>query len=156
MRIGKLNNISIGTNVLQKELEIEWKILKFSSLPRDDGYDFISPLFNFADASWYLKIQLIGHQGKTSVGCISLYLNRKCSGTPINMKYTLGLKTFNGEKDSEHHRQYIFRNNEYGCGVHACITTCELYERKSDLMPCDELTLFCNLKYPKNDEGTGK
>lgn len=156
MSIGKLNNISIGTNVLQKELEIEWKISKFSSLPRDAGYHFNSPLFNFADASWYLKILLNGHQGKTSVGCIGLYLNRKCSGTPINMKYTVGLKTFNGEKDSEHHRQFIFKNEEYGHGVHACIMRGELYERKSDLMPCDELTLFCNLKYPKNDECTGK
>lgn len=156
MKVGRLTNISIGTNASQKELEIDWKITKFSSLPKHNGYRLSSSSFNFADASWLLEIVLNGHQGNTSHGPIGLYLNVKGSGPTFKIEYTLGLKTFSGKRDSEYHRQHIFRIVNEGFGVHACIMRSELYERKSDLMPHDDLTLFCNLKYPENDEDTSK
>lgn len=149
--VGDVNNIPIGTNVLQNELEMEWKISNFSSLT-DNFYN--SPSFSFADECWYLAISLNGDEDKESFGCIGLYLRRGSSGPPINMNYTLGLKTLNGEKDSEHHRTFIFRDVYEAYGVHGCIVRSELIER--NLIPTDVLTLFCNLKDPKHVKGPSK
>lgn len=155
-KIGKLNNIPIGINVLQKKQEIEWKISNFSSLPRGEDNCFKSPLFSFANESWSLWIHLMGVQQNGSYEIIGLFLEKQSPGPRINIECTVGFKTFNGKKVSEHHRQHIFKNGEAEYRVSAFIKRCKLYERKSDLMPDDQLTVFCNLKYPKHVETTSK
>lgn len=144
--IGEVNTIS---NVLQSEHEIEWKISNFSSLSNGTDNFYESPSFSFADESWYLRVRPNGDVSKGSVGSVGLYLMKSSTGPPIKMTYTLGLKSFKGEKDSEFHRTYNFILGDAGYGVHGCIVKSELLERMSDLMPTDVLTLFCNLKYPK-------
>lgn len=155
--IGIISEIPLETNVFQKAYEIEWKISNFSSLSEETGNCYFSPAFSFANNSWCLKIYPNGQPSKMSVGCIGLYLYlRKSSfNLPISIEFTLGLKKLYGGKMSEHHYEYTFKSGN-GYGVYGCFCRSELFEEKSDLLPADVLTVFCNLKYPEPVEISSK
>lgn len=129
--------------------QTEWKISGFSSLLCENSNFFYSSLFEFADEIWYLRLYPNGHELIKTIGSIGLYLMKQTSGLPINMEYSFGLKGLNGKKHCEHYRTSIYRDKEEGYGVHNCIFRSEIFDRKSDLLPADVLTVFCNLKLPE-------
>lgn len=146
--IGKVNNI-------RSAHDIEWKISNFPSLFGKNGNCYCSPSFRFADEYWHLKIYPNGQESNVSNGCVSFYLARRYPGRSIRLKYVLGLKTVNGERDSEENCEYVFKETDKGFGLQ-CILRSKLFERRSELLPNDVLTVFCNLQYSNTAETPSK
>lgn len=139
--------------VLIRGYDIEWEIPEFSKLS-EDRY---SPTFSFAGALWCLRIYFNSPKNYDPGSDIGLYLKRKSSGPPINLDFSLGLKTVDGKKDPEVHRTHIFREADKGFGIPSCISTTKLLiARRSELLPSDVLTVFCTLRYPESIEDESK
>lgn len=153
--IGYMNIIPVETNVLEGSLHIEWKIFNFTSYSDEDGRNYFSPIFTFADERWNLEIYPNGRQKVDSSGYICLYLVKKSSGPSVILEYSLGLKTLNGKKFVEHYRTHKFKRINQAGGVHKCILRSDLLKR-SDFLPIDHLTVFCHLKYPKSAVNASK
>lgn len=148
--IGKINEIPI------RLYEFHWEIPNFFSISLGDGDYICSPQFSFAGATWCLTIYPDGHSIHNSIGYIGLYIWRKSSGLPIQLKYSLGLKTVEWKNYNEKHRVRVFGNTSAAYGVHKFLSRAELRRRKSLLMSDDVLTVFCNLKNPKTTKITSK
>lgn len=156
--IGKINNIPVENNVLRRGYEVEWKISNFSTLSDVTGTYYHSPIFSDVHIPWYLRIYPNGQSRNKSIGCIGLYLflGESWSGLPISAEFSLGLKKLHGKKLSEHHYEYIFQSDGRGYGVRGCFCRSELFDEKSDFLPSDVLTVFCNFKYPETVETSSK
>ena len=139
---------------IPKELTVQWKIIEFFSISEEVC---ISRFFSFTNECWYLRMYPNGNKRISGTnGCISVYLCRKSSISPIKLKFSLSVKATAKEKVSETHQTYIFRVAEEGCGVHKLISKLELLEKKSELMPSDILTILCTLKRPESQDDTSK
>lgn len=156
--IGRVNNVPVKNNVLRRSYEIEWKIPNFSKLSVESCTYYHSPQFSFDEKFWYLRIYPNGHPQMKSVGCIGLYLflQKSCFHVSIRIEFTLGLKKIHGKKLSEQHYEYTIKNDDVGYGVRGCFCRSELFDEKSDFLPDDVLTVFCNFKYPETVETSSK
>lgn len=150
-------------NEITGESVFEWKLKDFFSLSADVDDFYCSPSFHFVGASWFLKIFPNG-QTKASLddlylddnaktnGYIDLYLFYDSPGFPINLEYSLGIKSLNKEIE-EYADNGIFRSmggHSYVKG-HGCtnfIKRSKLLERKAELVPSDILSIVCKLKHP--------
>lgn len=148
--IGEINEIPT------RLYEFHWEIPDFFSISLGDGDYICSPQFSFACASWCLMIYPNGQSEHNSIGYIGLYIWRKSSGPPIQLKYSLGLKTVEWKNENEKHRVRVFENTSAAYGVHKFLSRAELMKRKSQLMSDDVLTVFCNLKHPQTTKSTSK
>lgn len=156
--IGKLNEI-------QKELDIEWSISNFDSLSDEADKYYASPSFYFNGSSWYLKIYPNGRNADKSVGYLGLCLIRLSPGPPNSVDFSVGVKTLYGKRDRE--RLYTCICDSFGSryvpkcfisqyGTPWGISRSQLFERKSELMPFNVLTMLCTLKNPKDIEDSSK
>lgn len=157
-KIGKIDVFPMEVSMRDMRISnaIQWKISNFSSLSGENSNFYVSPSFNFYGESWYLRLYPNGRQLIKSVGCIGLYLMRETSLSAINIEYTLGLKRLNGKKYLEHFRTNVYKDKGEGYGVHNCIFRSEVFDRKSDLLPADVLTVFCNLQFPTTIQTSSK
>lgn len=135
---------------------IQWKIKDIFSLSSKEDEFWLSPSFSFANTSWCLRIYPNGQskaplndgQMEDSIGYIGIYLLKISSGPPIHMNYLLGLKTVDKKIEFKFHQTYNFKEMG-GFGRHKFISRSKLLEKKSELMPCDVLTLICKVKHPE-------
>lgn len=144
------------TGEIQEELNIEWRIEDFISLLEEHNKFHTSFSFSFAGHSWCMRIYPNGCEEQKSVGYIGLYLRRNSFGPAIKMNFSLGLKTFDGEKDPEKYCVHTFQKIDEGCGSIKLLSKSELLQRKSDLLPADILTVFCSLMHEKSTENESK
>lgn len=141
---------------IQEELNIEWRIEDFISLLEEKNKIYTSFTFTFASHSWCMRIYPNGREEQKSIGYIGLYLRRNSFGPAIRMHFSLGLKTFDGERDPEKHYMHTFRKIDEGCGSIKLLSKSKLLQRKSDLLPADILTVFCSLTNQKSTENESK
>lgn len=139
--VGKVNNLT-------KEFHFEWKINNFFSLSGENGKNYSSPLFSFANESWHLNVCPNGDPKYHAVGYISVYLHREVSGLSIiNLSWSFGLKTFDGKKVHEQHHTGVFSEDGKGYGSPGLLKRSTLLERKSELVPSDILTIVFTVDY---------
>ena len=146
--LGKVKKIEV------KGCDIEWKIENFSNLEKD-GICYYSPEFSYADESWFLGIDPNGDNYNDSFGYINLYLYRKSSGSPINLKFSLSIKSVNGMKNHERHCSGTFEQWNHHQFLRF-ISISELQERKVGLLPSDVLTIVCTIQNSTSTENTSK
>lgn len=148
--VGKVNDLA-------KEFNFEWKIDNFFSLSKEDGKSYDSPMFSFADESWYLTVYPNGDPYDSAVGYISVYL---FSPDPqfINLSWSFGIKTFDGKKVHEEHHTFVFGEDDTtGYGSEKLLKRCTLLERKSELVPSNILTIVLTVDYfSKSRDDAGK
>lgn len=147
-KIGKLSIIS-----KEPHLEIKWEIKNFFSLPK---LLFFSPSFSYDDETWYCRMDPSGDIWDHRSGWIYLALVRKSIGPPIRVKFTIALKTVNGEKVLESHYTEWFKKAGFGHPYLTFTSRSKLLERVSELLPSGILTVVYTLKILERSEDTSK
>lgn len=145
------------------EFAVEWRIKEFLSLSSEIHQFYDSLEFSFSGACWCLRIYANGRTDSlaengsvvNSKGCVNLYLRRVSYGPPINLDYSLGLKTNDEKVNPERHFTYTFEETE-GWGRHGLIRRSKLLERKSELISSGVLTVVCKIKYSKSTNISSK
>lgn len=132
-------------NDLTTEFHFEWQIDGFFSLP-EDGKGCYSPTFSFAREAWYLRIWRNGDSEENWPGYVGANLYRDSDGPPINLSWSLAVKTTHGNIDKGCHFTHVFKKAE-GWGIPIFLKRSELSEKKSELVPSDVLTLVCHIDY---------
>lgn len=143
-------------DITPKEIDIEWKIQDFLSLPIKEGSYLSSPEFKFAGASWCLYLYPNGDIGDDSVGFIDIYLVRQSPGLLINVKMFFSLKSVCGMREQFASYTYVFNQTYAGYGATRYLSRAVLLKRKSELLPSDALTVVFTLKYPRTIEEISK
>lgn len=150
--VGKVNNLA-------KQFNFEWEIDNFFSLSTEDVKSYDSPLIEFANESWYLTVYPNGDPEDDTVGYIEVYLFRDFPGLPlINVSWSFGLKTFDGEKVHEQRHTFAFGEDHcIGYGSKKLLKRFTLLERKSELVPSNILTIVLTIDYfSKSRDDAGK
>ena len=140
---------AIGEVVEREEFIVQWKIKNFFSLSSKTDTFYSSPLFSFANETWYIRIYPNGSKQDKSNGYIDLYLCRSSSGLPIRLEYSLSVETM-GEKifrDIE-----VFGNRRFASGCSQFLNKIKLLETKLS----DTLSVVCKMKNVKPDEVSSK
>lgn len=141
----------------------EWKIKDFLSVSNIDNEFLCSPLFSFANASWYMRlypngitrINLADGQETNSIGYIDIHLCRSSPGPPISLEFSLGLKTVDGKFDPARHYTYLFRKTGK-LGSLRFFKRSVLLEMQNEFIPSGVLTLICKMKHPEPAKITSK
>lgn len=145
------------------EFSVEWTIKEFFSLPAEKDRFYESPVFSFADTFWRLRIYPNGRKKDiakdgtviNSEGFIGLYLFRASSGPPINLHFSLGLKTLDEKVSPMRNFSYNFEMTQ-GFGNFKILNRSTLLKIKSRLVPSGVLTVVCKMKYPKTSDLSSK
>lgn len=119
-----------------------------------DEKNYFSRSFTFQYAVWYLAIRW----WKTE-GYLVVYFKRESSGPPIQVFYSLGLKTSNNEiAEERHYTSHFGGKQRYDMGFRAVhfIKRCELIETKSELLPLNRLAWVIRLKHHEATDAAGK
>lgn len=143
-------------DVIQKEVDIEWKIKNFFYLSTEDGEMYSSPKFSVGDDTWCLLIYPNGDTSIETDGFIDLALYRENYDPPINQEFAFYLKTVDGEKDREKHFIHLFNNFSGLYSAWKFISRFEVFERRSQLISDAILTIVCTLKYSSLNENASK
>lgn len=127
------------------EVQVEWSIPNFFSLPQrlDESYE--SPQFQFLGEYWYLTICPNGESRHNSKGYIALYLYRKHIYQPVTIACSLGLKIADGKTRVVYNFTNVYDKIE-GFGNPNLLKRAELYEKKATLAPSGGLTIFCSVR----------
>lgn len=129
------------------EFHFEWQIDDFFSLPEEDGETCFSPNFSIAGESWCFFINPNGKSAINSVGYVGAYLQRNEDLPYISLVWSFGVKTSEGKKDKEMKFSHVFHEESLGYGFAKFLKRSELFEKKSELVPSDVLTLVCDIEY---------
>lgn len=138
------------------EIVMEWRIKDYSSLHQLTDIPYESPKFYFSGASWNIRLYNNGQTVNDSSGWLGLYVRRWSSGSPVNLNYSLGLKSIDGKNDVRITETSVFDRKDYGWGKSKVITKTALMEQKSELIPSDILTVVCSLKNNDRNDVAGK
>lgn len=137
--VGYMNEIS---------KRFEWRIPHFfPHLEEFNEYFYNSPKFLFNGESWFLALYPNGHRESNSTGYVSILLFRCCSGPSLSLKFSISLKSVEGKKEKETYCRYTFRDGGWGFGASHCISRAELFEKTSELLPSNVLTVIFAIKY---------
>lgn len=128
---------------------IEWTVTDFFSLPDQVDELYLSfPLFSFDGARWCLAMYPNGQREEETEGYIDDCLARGSSGPPIQLNFSLALKTSNNEIADETHHIHNFEKQFDNYGWIRFLERSTLLKRKAELAPSDHLTFVCRLKRP--------
>lgn len=126
-----------------KEKEAHWKISNFLSLSIPEIY--VSDKFKFLDVYWQLKIEPSEKNNNDHIA-LHLYLI-DVTTVPYNVRSTFGIKKADGSLVGVSYFKHSFCAGKSGLVVHQFYTRSALSQRKSELMPSNELTIVCNFKH---------
>lgn len=138
------------------ELIIEWKVKNFMSLSDEYNTYYDSHTFYFSGTSWELRIYPNGETENKSDGWLGLYIMRKSIGSPVTLRISFALKKSDGNKDHECNIGPVTIDKKIGRGWHKMLLRSVLMERKTELIPSDELTIICTLRNNGQNSVTGK
>lgn len=131
---------------IRGELKIEWKIKNFMSLSDEYNTYYDSHTFYFSGTSWELRIYPNGETENKSDGWLGLYIIRKSVGAPVTLHISFSLKKADGNKDHEFNSKPVTIDKRIAKGLDKMLLRSELMERKTELIPSDELTIICTLR----------
>lgn len=125
---------------------VEWSIEYFLTLLEQDYTSGCSEDFSFGGEKWYFTYYLNGRNECDSSGHVDLHLVKYSSDRCCyKQKFSLSLKTVNGEKYNETRGRKIFRRFD-NFQFLRFIPTSELSSRQSELLPDGVLTFVCVMK----------
>ena len=144
--IGKVHDVP-------REFNFEWRIDDFFAIPKEAGKGYSSPSFLLAGESWYLKIYPYGKSKKVS-DCVAVYLFRELCDPPINLVWSVGLKTSEGKIEQERRFTFVFGKEDVGRGNPFLWKRSMLSEQMSKVVPSGVLTIVCSIEsYSKSTTG---
>lgn len=146
--IGKVNTIPV--------YHVEWIIPNFFSLSKEDSRYYDSCPFTFNGETWYLRIYPNGDEDEDSVGYVDIFLKRKSTGPSISVDFSLYLKSVNGKEIEKEQYSCIFGEKNDACGCCCFISRSRLLRKRFELVPFDELTVVCTLKYSSSVKDASK
>lgn len=136
-----------------KLYEMEWTIRNFDSLSVEEE----SPFFPSKEAAWHMTIAPNGMREHNSVGYVGLYLIRIARNRFSNLQVSFAIKTVDGKKYQETPYETLLCGKDCQIyGVPCFLPRAELFERKSELLPSNVLTILCTMKYSEPNEVPGK
>lgn len=147
---------TISTTFNGKDVDVEWRIDGFTSLPEEDRACYLSPVFSFRNQEWYLVIYPNGWSERDSSGYVDLQLCKYYSSPSIEQEFSLSFKTVNGEKYLEEHSTRVFEEGNIGHTFLRFLSRSELLKRQSKLVSCDVLTVICTMKNPTSVRSASK
>lgn len=125
-----------------KEKELHWKIPNFFTLSIPGIY--VSDKFKFLDVYWQLKIEPSEKDIKDHIA-LHLYLTNATT-VSYNVLSTFGIKKTDGSLVGVSYFKHSFCAGKSGLIAHHFFTRSALSQRKSELMPSNELTIVCSFK----------
>lgn len=144
---------AIGT-ISTHDLVVEWTIQHFFTLGVGDSAWYGSPIFSFDGEEWWLVINPNGSSRRTEHVDLAI---AKLSGPSIRLFISLSLKTVKGQKYKEQHCIKDFKESPENVYLfRRFISRLELSQRRSDLVPDDDMTVVCTMKRPTPERRDSK